>query len=130
MKAKRVVKKVLSAVLISVLAAAVFCGAFTVFYTPTVTFDAKDLSGSVTNGASGYLYGIAEDGVPSYEMAESLDLSTLATKTAGGLQHPIGEISDVANEAAAGGSCDYLVVYLQDMYDTWYYDNENITELK
>lgn len=130
MMAKRVVKKVLSAVLILVLAAAVFCGAFTVFYTPTVTFDAKDLSGSVTNGASGYLYGIAEDGVPSYEMAESLDLSTLATKTAGGLQHPIGEISDVANEAAAGGSCDYLVVYLQDMYDTWYYDNENITELK
>ncbi len=88
------------------------------------------MTGEVTNGASGYLYGVAEDGVPSYNMVESIDVSTAATKTANGLQHPIADVNNVADEIIAGGSCDYIIVYLQDMYSTWYYDTDNITEMK
>lgn len=97
---------------------------------PTVSFDAENLTGEVTNGASGYLYGIAEDGVPSYNMVESLDVSSVSAKTQGGLQHPIGEVGDVAPSLLRTGHCDYIVVYLQDMFSTWYYADGDITEMK
>lgn len=100
------------------------------FGSPSVIFDASESEGDVTSGASGYLYGIAEDGVPSYNMVESLDVSSVSAKTQGGLQHPIGEVGDVANSLIEGGNCDYIVVYLQDMYSTWYYDNAAIDEAK
>ena len=100
------------------------------FLKPTIVFDASDLTGEVTSGASGFLYGLAEDGVPSYNMVESVDVSTVSAKTLGGLQHPIGDVDNVANEVIAGGSCDYIIVYLQDMYSTWYYDWANINEMK
>ncbi len=97
---------------------------------PTVRFDAENLTGEVTNGASGYLYGIAEDGVPSHNMVESLDISSVSAKTQGGLQHPIGEVGDVAPSLLRTGHCDYIVVYLQDMFSTWYYADGDITEMK
>ncbi len=97
---------------------------------PTVRFDAENLTGEVTNGASGYLYGIAEDGVPSYNMVESLDVSSVSAKTQRGLQHPIGEVGDVAPSLLRTEHCDYIVVYLQDMFSTWYYEDANITEMK
>ena len=101
-----------------------FCGS------PTVMFDAQELTGEVTSGASGYLYGLSEDGVPSYNMIQSLDISSVSAKTQGGLQHPIGEVGDVAAEVMSSGHCDYIVVYLQDMYSTWYYDWQNINDMK
>ena len=97
---------------------------------PTVILDASELAGDVTSGASGYLYGLSEDGVPSYNMVQSLDVSSVSAKTQGGLQHPIGEVGDVAAEVMASGHCDYIVVYLQDMYSTWYYDWQNINDMK
>lgn len=124
------IKKIFIASLCILLIIAIGAGGFFIFYKPTVTFDASKLTGNVTDGASGYLYGIAEDGVPSYNMAESLDISSVSTKTQGGLQHPIAEVGDIAAEVTASGSCDYLVVYLQDMYDTWYYDEKTITMMK
>lgn len=130
MKAKKAIKKI-AAVIISVIViiAVVLC-AFVALYKPTVTFDAAELTGEVTDGASGFLYGIAQDGVPSYNMTESIDLSSLSTKTALGLQHPIGDVDDVASQALAGGSCDYIVVYLQDMYSTWYYEQDHIDQMR
>ena len=97
---------------------------------PTVEFDAENLTGDVTNGASGYLYGIAEDGVPSHNMIESLDVSSVSAKTQCGLQHPIGEVGDVADSLTENDKCDYIVVYLQDMFSTWYYEDATITEMK
>lgn len=97
---------------------------------PTVTLDASELTGEVTSGASGYLYGLSEDGVPSYNMVHSLDVSSVSAKTQNGLQHPIGEVGDIAGEVMSSGHCDYIVVYLQDMYSTWYYDWQNINDMK
>lgn len=97
---------------------------------PTVIFDAAELTGEVTSGASGYLYGLAQDGVPSYNMVESLDISSVSAKTQGGLQHPIGEVGDVSDSLLAAGHCDYIVVYLQDMFSTWYYEDATITQMK
>lgn len=130
MKAKRILKKIFVFMIVVILVIAFAAAGFFAFYKPTLIFDAADLTGEVTSGASGYLYGIAEDGVPSYNMVESLDISTVCAKTQGGLQHPIAEVGDVAREITANGKCDYIVVYLQDMFSTWYYEEENINELK
>lgn len=103
----------------------------TIFFpTPMVKFDAANLTGEVTSGASGFLYGLAEDGIPSKNMTDSIAVSSVSAKTQGGLQHPIGEVGDVAPQLLSSDSCDYVVVYLQDMYSTWYYDHENITQMK
>lgn len=131
-KAGKIILKIFIALIVVV---ALIAGGFSVFYakyTPSVTFDAGNLTGDVTNGASGYLYGIAQDGVPSYEMTASLDVSSVSAKTQGGLQHPIGEVGDIAYEVLSDkdNTCDYIVVYLQDMYSTWYYDHINIEEMK
>ena len=130
MKAKSVIKKIVIAIIAVIIAIAFIVGGFFIFYKPMIIFDASAPSGEVMHGASGYLYGIAEDGVPSHNMVESLNITSLATKTQGGLQHPIGEVGDVAAEAMAGGSLDYLIVYLQDMYSTWYYEEAAINEMK
>ena len=109
----------IATILAVVIALPLYMGASAGMFMPTVRFDAQNLTGEVTNGASGYLYGIAEDGVPSYNMVESLDVSSVSAKTQGGLQHPIGEVGDVAPSLLCADHCDYIVVYLQDMFSTW-----------
>ncbi len=103
---------------------------FCFFFPPTVTFDASDLTGEVKGGASGFLYGIAEDGVPSADMTESLRITSVSAKTADGLQHPVGDVAHIAPQLLENGAVDCIVVYLQDVYATWYYDDAAITEMK
>lgn len=101
-------------------------GVFLYLSVPSVTFDFSRQS-ELTGRASGFLYGFAEDDIPSAEIAESIGISSLATKTAGGLQHPIGDVGDVADTfLSAGGGM--LMVYTQDMYDTWYYQLDSLEE--
>ena len=121
---------IISLVLAVIISLPLYMGISAGMLMPTVKFDAENLTGEVTNGASGYLYGIAEDGVPSHNMVESLDVSSVSAKTQGGLQHPIGEVGDVAPSLLRTGHCDYIVVYLQDMFSTWYYADGDITEMK
>lgn len=128
-KCKKIIA-VISLVLAVIIALPLYMGISAGMLMPTVRFDAGNLTGEVTNGASGYLYGIAEDGVPSHNMVESLDVSSVSAKTQGGLQHPIGEVGDVAPSLLRTGHCDYIVVYLQDMFSTWYYADGDITEMK
>ena len=80
-KAGKILLKVFAAIIVVL---ALIAGGFGIYfanYTPSVTFDAGNLTGEVTNGASGYLYGIAQDGVPSYEMTASLNVSSVSAKT-------------------------------------------------
>ena len=96
-------------------------------FKPTVEIDCSVETGDMTTRATGFLYGLATEGVPSAEMVESLDISSESQKTYGGLQHPIGDVNDVAQNL---DSCDYIVVYLQDCFDTWYYAHKEIEELR
>lgn len=124
-KSKRALKIVLIILLCIILVLGIAAGIFFAAYTAKLTFDFSEKTGSVTSGASGYLYGLAEEGVPSAEMAESVDISSVSQKVPGGLQHPIGDIDHVYTSLDA---TDYNVVYLQDIYDTWYYLNDEIME--
>jgi len=125
------VKKIMKTALIVLAALALIVGLaaalFFLTYKATMSFDFSEKTGEVMHGASGYLYGIAADEVPSREVVESLGITTVSQKVAGGLQHPTGDIDEAAGML---DNAEYLVVYLQDMYDTWYYDRANIMEMR
>ena len=97
------------------------------FFHPTIEIDASAPSGEISTKATGYLYGLAESNVPDSNIVESLDISSVSQKVIGGLQHPIGDVDHVANQL---DSCDYIAVYLQDCFDTWYYCHGEIDEMR
>ena len=97
------------------------------FWVPTLNVDASKELAPVSTRATGFLYGLAEEGVPSKAMTESLDISSVSQKVTDGLQHPTGDISHVAPQLK---ECDYTVVYLQDSFDTWYYCHKEIMEMR
>lgn len=96
-------------------------------WVPVLTVDAGDRGDEISNYATGFLYGLAEPGVPSEAMTDSLDISTVSQKVIGGLQHPTGDVDRVADQLT---NCDYRVVYLQDSFDTWYYCHKEIAEMR
>ena len=121
----KTLKKVLLGIGISVLSLVIIAGiAFMIIKVPTLTIDFS-LQSELTGRASGFLYGIAEDDVPTSEIVESIGINTLATKPAGGLQHPIGDVNQVAETFTEAGG-EYLFIYTQDMYDTWYYQFDSL----
>lgn len=101
-------------------------GALIYLMIPTVSIDFSAQS-ELTGRASGFLYGFAEDDIPTKEIAESIGINSLATKTAGGLQHPIGDVRNVSETFLTAGG-EMLMVYTQDMYDTWYYQLDSLPE--
>lgn len=120
-------KKIALGVLLTLLSLILIAGAVLSFLIiPTVTFDFKSQS-ELTGRASGFLYGFAQEDIPSSEIAESIGINALATKTAGGLQHPIGDVRDVSETFLSAGG-EMLMVYTQDMYDTWYYQLDSLEE--
>lgn len=121
----KTLKKVLLGIGISVLSLVIIAGiAFMIIKVPTLTIDFSQQS-ELTGRASGFLYGLAEDDVPTSEITESIGINTLATKPAGGLQHPIGDVEQVAETFTDAGG-EYLLIYTQDMYDTWYYEFDSL----
>ena len=97
------------------------------FFEPTLEIDCAVSEGEVSSRASGYLYGVAQNGVPDSAMTESIDISSVSQKVINGLQHPIG---DVDNVMPALDNCDYITVYLQDCFDTWYYCHDEIWQMR
>lgn len=90
---------------------------------PTLKVDAGEVAGVTSTRATGFLYGIAENDVPSKAMTSSLKISSVSQKVPGGLQHPTGDAENIAEQTKG---CDYVVVYLQDAFDTWYYCYDEI----
>ncbi len=121
----KTLKKILLGIGIFVLSIVIITGvAFAIIKVPTLTIDFSQQS-KLTGRASGFLYGIAEDDIPTAEIIESIGINTLATKPAGGLQHPIGDVNQVAETFTNAGG-EYLLIYTQDMYDTWYYQFDSL----
>ncbi len=97
------------------------------FWNPVLEIDAAKPLGEVTTKATGFLYGLAEPGVPSEAITDSLDISSVSQKVIGGLQHPTGDADRLKDQLT---ETDYIVVYLQDAFDTWYYEWEKIGEMR
>lgn len=109
------------------IAVILFFEAIPIAGTPTVKIDATQTLDEISTRATGFLYGLAENGVPSEAMTDSLDIASVSQKVAGGLQHPTGDVDNIQSQLT---ECDYIVVYLQDSFDTWYYCHDEIMEMR
>ena len=96
-------------------------------FQPALTVDASDILGESTTRATGFLYGLAEKEVPSSAITNSLKISSVSQKVPDGLQHPTGDIDHIQGQL---DSCDYIVTYLQDSFDTWYYCHKEIMDMR
>jgi hypothetical protein len=90
-----------------------------------VTVDAGVSTGAVHGGATGMLYGLADEGVPSAALIAGVRPRTMAQKAPHGLQHPNGDaLRQADGYFAAGGS--EMVVYMQDVLAQWPYEEVGI----
>ena len=96
-------------------------------FQPALTVDASDILGESTTRATGFLYGLAEKEVPSSAITNALKISSVSQKVPDGLQHPTGDIDHIKDQLE---SCDYIVTYLQDSFDTWYYCHKEIMDMR
>ena len=96
-------------------------------FQPSLTVDASQILGESTTRATGFLYGLAEPEVPSSAVINALKISSVSQKVPDGLQHPTGDIDHIKSQL---DSCDYIVTYLQDSFDTWYYCHEEIMNMR
>ena len=93
----------------------------------TLNVDAGNVLGESTTRATGFLYGLAESEVPSSAVTDSLKISSVSQKVPDGLQHPTGDIDHIKSQLEG---CDYIVTYLQDSFDTWYYCHQEIMDMR
>lgn len=72
-------------------------------YAPTMTVDMTDELGEIMHGASGFLYGISSEDVPTMNLITPLKPKVLATKGALGTEHPYADALDVAETFLESG---------------------------
>jgi uncharacterized protein YjbI with pentapeptide repeats len=78
-------------------------------------------TGATKHGATGFLYGLGKDSVPSVNVLAPLKPQVAAQKPEGGLQHPNGDALNVAGTYKAAGGKE-IEIYLQDVYQNWPYE--------
>ncbi|KPI08337.1 hypothetical protein OK074_3634 [Actinobacteria bacterium OK074] len=83
--------------------------------TETLTIDLGTDTGPFHGGASGTLYGLYGDGVPSRNAVEGMYVRTVATKAQDGVQHPGADALDVLCPFVEAGGRD-VYVYMTDIY--------------
>jgi hypothetical protein len=88
---------------------------------PTLTIDMSEKTGAMYHGSAGFLYGLGSDGTPDVNLITPLKPSTAVQKAPDGMQHPTGDVLDVAETFVnAGGSM--VQIYLQDTFALWPYE--------
>ncbi|TDQ02465.1 MULTISPECIES: CBM35 domain-containing protein [unclassified Leifsonia] len=83
--------------------------------------DFSQTTGAFRGGATGTLYGLGDDGVPSQSVLNGAHITNTSQKPPFGAQHPNGDALQVESSFFAGGGQD-LYVYAQDMYPDWPYN--------
>jgi hypothetical protein len=94
---------------------------------PQLIVDLSFDTGALKYGASGFLYGLGNAGIPSVGMLAPLKPQVAAQKPEGGLQHPNGDALNVSDTYKAAGGKE-IEIYIQDIYPHWPYDNLGIDD--
>ncbi|TCB98403.1 cellulosome protein [Micromonospora zingiberis] len=89
---------------------------------PQIVVDLGERTGEFLGAASGALYGLSDEGVPSDNTLEPLRLTTVNQKPPAGAQHPNGDALVVAEPFFRTGG-EYIQINVQDMYAQWTYEN-------
>ncbi len=96
-------------------------------FVPTLTIDMNNKTGAMRHGSGGFLYGLGSVGTPSANMLTPLKPSTAVQKAPDGLQHPTGDVLDVAGTFISAGG-EQVQIYLQDTYALWPYEQTSFEE--
>lgn len=89
-----------------------------------LTVDMAKRTGPLKHGASGFLYGLGSDQVPSTSLLIGLKPDTTVQKPPNGLQHPGGDVLEMADTfLQAGGKS--IQVYCPDIHANWPYEDES-----
>ena len=89
---------------------------------PTLTVDmSKAGERDLYHGATGWLYGQGDDQVPTANTITALKPNTAVQKAPNGMQHPNGDVLDIARTFLdAGGK--HIQIYVPDYYALWFYE--------
>jgi hypothetical protein len=86
-----------------------------------LTVDLGTETGPFHGGASGTLYGLYGDGVPTRAVVEGMYVRTVTTKAQDGIQHPGADALEILPSFVAAGGKD-VYVYLPDFYRGFPYE--------
>ncbi|GIF25562.1 hypothetical protein BJ973_003839 [Actinoplanes tereljensis] len=89
--------------------------------------DLATSTGALRYGATGFLYGLGDEGIPNETMLAALKPQVTAQKAPDGLQHPNGDALKIAPMFKRAGGRD-IQIYLQDVYQQWPYENLGIAD--
>lgn len=92
-----------------------------------LTVDLSSNTGAIKYGASGFLYGLGDDGIPTDAVLFPISPRVAAQKPQNGAQHPNGNAFDIAPQFFAAGG-DNIEIYMQDIYSDWPYQNLGIAD--
>jgi hypothetical protein len=84
-------------------------------------------TGPLRYGATGFLYGLGDEGIPNETMLAALRPQVTAQKAPDGLQHPNGDALRIAPMFKRAGGRD-IQIYLQDIYKQWPYEDLGIAD--
>ena len=84
-------------------------------FVATLTVDMSKEQGEITHGASGFLYGVSNEDVPTTNTIIPLNAKVLATKGALGTEHPYGDALDVAKTFLEAGG-EQIMMYNSNYY--------------
>lgn len=115
--------KITSVITATVITSAVIIGGFvTIPYTaeaadttPALTIDASGQNEKIGHFATGFLYGVSDEGSPSVNTLTSIKPKVLSTKGALGTEHPYGDALDIADEFFEAGG-EMVMMYANGYY--------------
>lgn len=84
-------------------------------------------TGALRYGATGFLYGLGDEGIPNETMLAAIRPQVTAQKAPDGLQHPNGDALRIAPMFKRAGGRE-VQIYMQDIYPNWPYDNLGIND--
>ncbi|MGC5014257.1 carbohydrate-binding protein [Streptosporangium sp. DT93] len=84
-------------------------------------------TGALRYGATGFLYGLGDEGIPNETMLAALKPQVTAQKAPDGLQHPNGDALRIAPMFKRAGGRE-IQIYMQDVYKQWPYENLGIDD--
>ncbi|GAA4708823.1 hypothetical protein GCM10023263_55270 [Phytohabitans rumicis] len=93
----------------------------------TLLVDLAAGTGALRYGATGFLYGLGDEGIPTETMLAALRPQVTAQKAPDGLQHPNGDALKIAPMFKRAGGRE-IQIYMQDIYQQWPYENLGIAD--
>ncbi|MCC3765133.1 Ig-like domain-containing protein [Glycomyces sp. TRM65418] len=80
-----------------------------------LTVDLGESTGDFLGGASGTLYGLYDEGLPSENLIDGIDLASVATKAQDGPQHPGADALEVLGPLVEASNGD-VYIYMTDIH--------------